>query len=105
MTIVLSPEIEAALAAQAERRGLTPDQLANEILKDNLRDANGAGQIAVNGSSIEAEEPEEELAEGTLADLLAGRIGVVKGSGEAFSQNCGERFTEYVVKKHREGKL
>ncbi len=105
MTIVLSPEIEAALAAQAERRGLTPDQLVNEILKDNLRDANGAGQIAVNGSSIEAEEPEEELAEGTMYDLLKPYIGIVNGSDEALSQNCGERFTEYVVKKHREGKL
>lgn len=108
MTIVLSPEVEAALAAQAERRGLTPDQLANEILKDNLRGANGAGQIAVNGSDVE--EPEDELAEGALYDLFAERIGVINSSeyvpgGANMSQDCGRKFAEGMLEKKRQGKL
>lgn len=42
----------------------------------------------------------------TLADMFAGRIGGISSGGkEAFSQKCGERFTEYVLQKRREGRL
>ena len=42
----------------------------------------------------------------SLADLLAGHIGTVHSGGkEALSQNCGERFTDYLVQKRREGRL
>ena len=42
----------------------------------------------------------------SLADLLAGYIGQFhSGSKEALSQNCGERFTDYLVQKRREGRL
>ncbi len=34
MTITLSPEIERALTEEAARRGTTPDELADEALKD-----------------------------------------------------------------------
>ncbi len=101
MTIALKPEIEAALAAQANLRGVTPDQLANEILNDGLRELNGAGPERVNG----ADAGKDESAKEPLADFLKGYIGVVDGSAEPLSLNCGERFTEYVVRKHREGKL
>jgi hypothetical protein len=42
----------------------------------------------------------------SLADLLAGRIGLVRSGGkEALSENCGERFTDYLEQKRREGRL
>jgi hypothetical protein len=101
MTIELLPEIEIALATQANQCGLTPEQLANELLLDKLREVNGDGRAPTNGD----DGGNEELAEETLADFLEGYIGIVDGSSEPLSQNCGERFTEYVVQKHREGKL
>ena len=40
----------------------------------------------------------------TLADLLAGRIGSVKGTGvNNSSENAGEQFADYLVAKHRGG--
>lgn len=42
----------------------------------------------------------------SLADAMAGHIGTIHSGGkEALSQNCGERFTDYVVQKRREGRL
>ncbi|MBO0719260.1 MAG: hypothetical protein J2P41_00435 [Blastocatellia bacterium] len=38
MTISITPEIESALAIQAQRRGLTADELAQQILLDKLRE-------------------------------------------------------------------
>jgi hypothetical protein len=42
----------------------------------------------------------------TLADLFEGHIGgISSGSKETLSENCGERFTDYLVQKRREGRL
>ncbi len=42
----------------------------------------------------------------SLADLFAGRVGTIKSGGtEALSENCGERFTDYLEQKRREGRL
>jgi hypothetical protein len=42
----------------------------------------------------------------SLADLLAGHIGLIHSGGkEALSENCGERFTDYLEQKRREGRL
>jgi hypothetical protein len=42
----------------------------------------------------------------SLADLLAGYIGQVHSGGkETLSENCGERFTDYLEQKRREGRL
>ncbi len=89
MTLVLelSPETEARLQRKAERAGQSlPDYLLA------VADAE-AGEEVMNAS------------EGSAADLFAGRIGRIKGSTEAYSQNCGQRFTEYVVEKHKAGNL
>lgn len=41
-----------------------------------------------------------------LAEALKGLIGSVhSGAEEPLSQNCGEKFTDYLVKKRREGRL
>lgn len=42
---------------------------------------------------------------GTMADRFAGRLGRIHGSSEPFSQNCGERFTDYLEEKRRNGTL
>jgi hypothetical protein len=52
--------------------------------------------------------PQQDAPNGakTLADLLAGHIGLIRSGGkEALSENCGERFTDYVEQKRREGHL
>jgi hypothetical protein len=42
----------------------------------------------------------------SLADLFRGKIGRIKSSGkEALSENCGERFTDYLEEKRRKGIL
>ena len=42
----------------------------------------------------------------TLADLFAGHIGgFSSGSEEPLSENCGEKFTDYLQQKRREGRL
>lgn len=40
-----------------------------------------------------------------LAELLGDLIGSVHGSGENLSENSGEKFTDYLVQKHRDGHL
>jgi hypothetical protein len=50
--------------------------------------------------------PLENSGAKSLADLFAGRIGRFhSGCKEALSQNCGERFTDYLEQKRREGRL
>lgn len=41
----------------------------------------------------------------TLADFLGSYIGAVNGSGENISENCGEKFTDYLIEKHKQGHL
>lgn len=42
----------------------------------------------------------------SLADLFEGRVGRFNSGGkEALSQDCGERFTDYLEQKRREGRL
>jgi hypothetical protein len=88
MTITLPPEIEAPLAEQARQRGTTPESLAVETLRQAFQKP--------------AEEPPPG---GTLYDALKDYSGVVEGTGESFSENCGERFTDYLVEKKRRGHL
>lgn len=49
-------------------------------------------------------EPKKEAK--TLADLFEGHIGGVHSGGkERLSENTGEKFTEYLLQKRREGRL
>ncbi len=42
----------------------------------------------------------------SLAEALEGLIGTVRSGGkERLSENCGEKFTDYLVQKKREGRL
>jgi hypothetical protein len=99
MTIALTPELEAALAHYSQQRGLTPDELAQQLLRDKLNELEQAASPAVTASDVFPE------SEGTLADLFAGRIGVVSGKGIVSARNTGQQFTEILLQKRREGKL
>ena len=80
ITISLPPDIEGALTEEAQRRGTTPELL----VLDSLR------TLFVPIPALE----ELTCEDATLSDFLAGYIGTVEGSREAFSDNCGQRFAE-----------
>jgi hypothetical protein len=88
VTLDIKPETERRLRRKAEQEGQDFPQYLEALLDENAEAAD-----------------ETEEAEGSAYDLFAGRIGRIQGSGEAFSQNCGERFTQYVVEKHKAGDL
>ena len=90
MVIRLTPDIETALEQQAKQRGTTPERLALDAL----------GSVFLHPSSSES--PAEQA---TLFDFLSGYIGTVERTGEALSENCGERFSEGLVAKHERGHL
>lgn len=91
LTISLPPDIEGPLTSEAQRQGTTPELLA----LDSLR------KLFVPASSSEELGGEEA----TLFDFLAGHIGTVEGSTEAFSANCGQRFAEGMAEKKQRGRL
>jgi hypothetical protein len=102
MTIELTPEIADALAAQARQRGTTPEQLAQEILAESLRE--------MAASDYEQPEREAKVKARSLADLFAGRTGVIRSSesvpgGAHLSQDSGRKFAAGMVEKRRRGKL
>lgn len=92
MTIALTPELEAALAQHSHRRGLTPDELAQQLLRDKLHELEQKTALEASSTS-----------EGTLADLFAGRIGLISGSGMISARDTGKQFTEILLQKRREG--
>lgn len=93
ITIELSPETESAVRARAEELGDDPADLLRELVEDSFRAP----------STIPPGEHGEERP--SLADLYAGRFGRIEGSSEAFSENTGRRFGEYVEQKYKEGRL
>jgi hypothetical protein len=83
MIITLTPDIEQALAAEARKLGLTPEQLALDSLRKRFvspeSDRPSAGEQA------------------TLADFLRGHLGVLHSSeyvpgGARLSENSGQKF-------------
>ena len=89
-TITLPPEIEMPLSEAARKQGTTTEQLALETLRKSFVPQR-------NGVPYQPGE--------TLYDSLKEYIGAVAGSGEAFSENCGERFTDGLVEKKKAGRL
>ena len=74
LTLELSPDLGSSLVAEAERRGTTPELLILEGVRRVLPPAAPEGR--------------------TLLDFLDGYVGTVAGTGEAFSQDCGQRFAD-----------
>lgn len=88
MLIRLTPEIENVLNQEARRHGMTPEQLALDSLEKMFL----------------AEEPSEAVEKGkSLYDCLVGHVGVVEGSTEALSEDCGRRFADGLAAQHEQG--
>lgn len=80
MEITLTPDIEKALAEQARRQGATPEMLALDVFRERFV-SSGAPEMGMNE-------------EATLADFLAGHIGVIASSekvpgGAQMSEDTG----------------
>jgi hypothetical protein len=90
ITVELPRETERAFRAAAEARGEDAAgmirRLIAEFLPDGLPDASGSE-------------------EGSLADLLEGRIGRIEGSGEPVARNAGALFSEHLQERRRQGRL
>jgi hypothetical protein len=78
ITVTLPTELATPLAEEARRRGTTPENLALEVVRRMLP------------PSPEHLDPGPK----SLLDSLAGHVGVVAGTDEAFSLDCGRRFAE-----------
>jgi len=89
MTITLPPDIEGQLVEQALKQGTTPERLALDSHRTLFLPAAGEGQQA----------------EETLFDFLSGYVGTINGTTEALSEDCGQRFTEGMMDKQRQGHL
>ena len=95
MVINLPPDIEQALTRQAHEQGATPELLALESLRREF----------VAPAAVEtANDPP-----GTLADSLGSFIGVLQSGeyvpgGARVSENTGEKFTEVLIEKRRQGR-
>jgi hypothetical protein len=92
MIITLTPDIEQALAAEARRRGRTPEQLALDSLRERFL-------------SLESDRPPAE-AQATLADFLCGHLGVLHSSehvpgGARLSENSGRKFAAGLAAQRR----
>ena len=71
---------------------------ANELRGKRLR-------LTVISNTIPVDEATEPVQPKNLAEFLGDFIGSVEGSGENNSDDTGEKFTQYLVKKHEEGHL
>ena len=100
MIITLTPDLEIALARHAERQGTTPELLALHDLHELYKE-----------KQSEEAQTEEQFAGKTLADVLAGRIGVIRSSEHTgvptsyLSESEGEGFADHLAEKRRHGRL
>lgn len=88
-TITLPPDIETPLVRQASALGTTPEELALRTLRTLFR-----GPTALR-------EPTEG---DSLFDYLSTYVGVVNGTSEALSEDCGERFAAGLLEKSQRGR-
>lgn len=86
-TITLPPDLGDRLAREASRRGTTPESLALE----ELRRAFLPMSVGEDAPGV-----------GTLFDFLDGQIGLVAGSSEPLSEDCGSRFAEGLTQDRGE---
>lgn len=96
MEITLTHDIEQALVAQAKERGITPEQLALESLREQF-----VRPIQHENSA---------KVQGTLADFLSDSVGVLHShehvaGGSHLSESTEEAFVKVLVEKRRQGRL
>lgn len=89
ITINLEPEKEARLRQKAARTGRLAEQLVQDFVTQGLEKSDAEEHEA---TSV-AEEP-------TLAELFAGRTGLVNSEGRFnYSDHTGEAYTESLLKQ------
>jgi hypothetical protein len=93
VTIVLTPDVEQALADEAREKGTTLDALANSYLR---------GCLSLNGAGTKAPAQPRNLAE-----FLADHIGVLSSvrdgvSNGDLSESTGEQFTALLLAREKE---
>ncbi len=89
-TIILPPDLEQVLTAEADKRGTTSELLALDSLRQLF------APLQTTGGKKEDK---------TLFDFLSGYIGTVSGTPEALSKDCGRHFADGLVEKKRQGRL
>lgn len=96
--IKLAPDVAERLDRQAADTGRAAEDLVNTILRREL-DA--------PAEQPTADTDRQNRAAGTLADLFAGRIGRVQGSGEPFARESSARYADLLEEeyRHREPEL
>jgi hypothetical protein len=83
--IALPADIEEPLSKEAQKRGISPEELALHALRATFVS------------------PPKEKQEGSLLDFLAGYIGTVEGSSENLSEDTGRLFSEGLwERRHQE---
>ncbi len=94
MTIMLElpPDAEARLRHRATRDGEDAQAVALRLLTERLAEEETEDE--------ETEDGESPLMGRSMADLFAGRVGLVASSGEAHSEDGGRRFAEALARKH-----
>lgn len=89
ITINLEPEKEARLRQKAARTGLPAEQLVQDFVTQGLDKSDAEEHEAASG----VEEP-------TLAELFAGRTGLVNSEGRFnYSSHTGKAYTESLLKQ------
>ena len=85
--IELPDPVYGALQQAAQAAGVTPQAWI-------------AARLAEGNVEIEAAKSAQ-----TLADKLVGRVGRIHSGQGNLSETCGEKFTDYLEAKRREGRL
>ncbi len=87
-------------------KSMTFEGTRDEVVRQ-LNDSEMEGRLRVIVEQIEAipELPGLPKSGESLADALGDLIGSVKATGYSDASRVSEEFTEYLVEKHREGRL
>ncbi len=88
-----APDVEAELAAAAEKAGITAEVYALGILRGALQ----GRPYGFNGHAAPYS-PQEVDSGPTSAETLAPFIGMIKGDFGDLSSETGKRFTEGIIK-------
>jgi hypothetical protein len=99
MVINLTPDIELILNELAEKQGTTIELLVLKTLRQYLLTSKTAQKVSINRQKAK-----------TLADSLAGLVGVIDSSefvkgGAQMSTHKNSKLTEILLEKRRQGKL
>ena len=86
ITITLPLEVEGQLLKEARKKGTTPELLALDCLRERFT----PGKKQAPGDK-----------KPNLFDFLSDHIGVIDGTTEALSENCGQRLSEGLLEQQR----